>query len=86
MLGHKVMWSICQLHLNELGLRHLIEDLDGPTASGNTFTGPIGKMLTDDVQDFVTNQQFERIPVEDGIKELPDHILKDLSTDQKHGH
>ena len=46
-LGHKVMWSICQLHINELGLRQLIEDLDGPTASGNTLTGPIVKMLTD---------------------------------------
>ena len=86
LLGHKVMWSICQLHLNELGLRHLIVDLDGPTSSGNTFTGPVGKLLSDDVQDFVTNQNFKRIVVEDGIKELPEEVVKDLSNDQKHGY
>ena len=86
LLGHKVMWSICQLHINELGLRHLIEDLDGPTSSGNTFTGPIGKIICDEVQDFVTNPDFQRIDVEDSIIELPEEVLKDLSNDQKHGY
>ena len=37
-LGHKLMWSICQLHLNELGLRHLTEALDGPTVGLNEKT------------------------------------------------
>jgi hypothetical protein len=86
LLGHKVMWTICQLHLNELGLRHLIEDLDGPTSSGNTFTGPVGQIRIEEVQDFVPNPNFKRIHVEDGIIELPDEIVKDLSNDQKHGY
>ena len=78
--------AICQLHLNEFGLRHHIKDLDGPTSIGNTLNGPIGKILSDEVQDFVTNPNFKRIEVEDGIVELPEEVLKDLSNDQKHGH
>ena len=84
-LGHKVLWVICQLHINELGWRHLFEDLDGPTSSGNTFTGPIGKMLTDDVQDFINNPNFKRVEVEEGVHELSEDVVKDLSNDQKHG-
>ena len=83
-MGHKLMWSICQLHLNELGLRHLIEALDGPTWSGNTFIGPLGQLLTEDVQDWVTNKNFSVIVVEEGVQVLPDNVLQDLSTDQKH--
>lgn len=37
LLGHKLFWSICMLHTNELPLRHLIKTIDGPTASGNEF-------------------------------------------------
>ena len=39
-------WSICQLHGNELPLRHLLTTLDGKTSGPNQFTGPIGKSLT----------------------------------------
>ena len=85
-LGHKVMWTICFLHLNELGLRHLIEQLDGPTASGNTFTGKVCKLICDEVQDYVTNPDFKRIDVEEGILDLPDDVVEDLSHDQKHGY
>ena len=85
-LGHKLMWSICQLHLNELGLRHLIEAMDGPTGSANTFIGPVGQLLTEDVQDWVKNKNFSVIVVEEGVPVLPDDVLQDLSTDQKHGY
>ena len=34
------------LHTNELPLRHLIANLDGPTNSKNGFKGPIGKLLS----------------------------------------
>ena len=33
LLGKKVTWLICQLHCNELGLRHLFTELDGETSS-----------------------------------------------------
>lgn len=37
--------SICQLHCNELPLRHLIENLDGQTKGPYSFAGPIGLEL-----------------------------------------
>ena len=45
LLGRRLVWSICLLHTNELPLRHLIAELDGPTGSGNSFIGPAGKLL-----------------------------------------
>ena len=44
-LGKRLVWSICMLHTNELPLRHLIKHLDGPTGSGNTLSGPAGRLL-----------------------------------------
>lgn len=39
MLGRPLNWLLCGLHLNELPLRHLIINLDGPTSSDTGFTG-----------------------------------------------
>ena len=44
-LGRKFHWLICQLHTNELMLRHLIEKIDGKTSSKTGFSGPFGKFL-----------------------------------------
>lgn len=41
-LNRPLQWAICQLHNNELSLRHLIEHLDGKTTSPYAFSGPIG--------------------------------------------
>ena len=62
LLNRKVFWVICQLHTNELPLRHLIECLgiddssyialnnifspDGKSTSKDGFSGPIGKLLS----------------------------------------
>ena len=45
LLGRRLYWAICQLHTNELPLRHLIEQLDGPTSSDTGFTGPVCSLL-----------------------------------------
>ncbi|KAG7176844.1 hypothetical protein Hamer_G000031 [Homarus americanus] len=45
MLGRKCHWMICQLHVNELPMRHLIIKLDGPVTPQSGFSGPIGKLL-----------------------------------------
>lgn len=42
---HPLQWFVCQLHQNELPLRHLFEKLDGKTTGPGTFTGSIGKQL-----------------------------------------
>ena len=84
-LGRRVSWLICQLHTNELPLRHLINDLDGPTASNNTFTGPLGKALSD-VESLEYNPKFK--PIKDGpdIPGLSQDVIDDLSTDQQYSY
>lgn len=44
-LNRRLVWIIFDLHTGELGLRHLIENLDGATLSYNKWSGPLGKML-----------------------------------------
>lgn len=39
-------WFVCQLHMNELPLHHLLIHIDGVTLGPNSFTGPIGKSLS----------------------------------------
>ena len=34
-LNRRLVWIVCDLHTGELGLRHLIEHLDGPMISHN---------------------------------------------------
>ena len=85
-LGRKAQWNICKLHINELGLRHLIADIDGPTNSENTFSGPIGKLIKTNVEDIKINQKFKKIITGEDIFDLPNEVVDDLSTDQKYGY
>ena len=39
LLQRRLMRIICELHTNELPLRHIIEELDGPTSGANSFSG-----------------------------------------------
>ena|SRR6218665_1411572 len=57
-----LQWFVCQLHANELPLRHLLEYLDGVTAGTREFTGPIGKSMANCEQNlaFVC---FKQMPV-----------------------
>lgn len=78
-LGRSLHWFVCQLHGNELPLRHLFQSLDGRTTGPNSFTGPIGILL----------QKCETLPltkyksIEIDI-DLPSLDSKDLSTDQRY--
>ena len=84
-LGRRLVWIICQLHTNELPLRHLIIDLDGPTASGNKFTGPLGQML-DQVENMPYNPRFKAVKPGPSFPDLSQDIINDLSTDQQYGY
>ena len=81
LLGRKVVWLVCQLHTNELGLRHLFEELDGKTNSKTGWSGPLGKLLKS-VQSMKRNYSFKKVSLGPELIELPPEILKDLSTDQ----
>lgn len=82
LLGQKCMWLICMIHLNELPLRHLIENMDGKTLSADKFKGEIGKLLPK-VDQFSINYNFKALPDEDDLIHLPEDIVKTLSTDQQ---
>ena len=43
LLERKCFWVVCNIHTNELPLRHLIIVLDGKTSSKDGFTGPVEK-------------------------------------------
>lgn len=75
-----LQWFICQLHANELPLRHLLQHLDGETTGPRAFGGSIGKLLSN----------CEKLPIVEFSKiacELPDIDANfELSTDQKYLH
>ena len=45
LIGRPLQWVICLLHLNELPLRHVFQNLDGVTSGPDSFSGPIGRQL-----------------------------------------
>lgn len=75
-LKRPLQWFICQLHANELSLRHLFEYIDGKTTGPQSFNGIIGKSLI----------KCEQLPVAkfNSINCLLPQVTnqKDLSTDQ----
>lgn len=84
-LERKLVWLVCNLHTNELPLRRLIVQLDGPTLSDNKLSGPIGKLL-DSVTDLDINPHFTHICVGPPLIKLPDEVIQYLSTDQHYGY
>ncbi|CAG5000463.1 unnamed protein product [Parnassius apollo] len=76
-LKKPLQWFICQLHSNELPLRHLLLHLDGKTTGPKCFSGPIGSEL----------QKCETMPIVEFTvipSTLPEIPRNDLSTDQKY--
>jgi hypothetical protein len=84
LLGRRLVWSICLLHTNKLPLRHLIDQLDGPTGSGNTLTGPAGKLLPH-TQSLPYNPDFPPLSCGEPLVALPPDVVADLSWDQQYG-
>jgi len=80
LLGYSVHTIGCSLHWIELPLRSMTKLVDGSTSGPKTFTGPIGKVLSDDYhrKDVVN---FEVLPADQGT---PFHVdIDDLSEDQR---
>ena len=78
-LKKPLQWFVCQLHSNELPLRHLLLHLDGKTTGPKCFSGPIGSEL----------QKCETMPIVEFTaipSILPEITSNDLSTNQKYLH
>ncbi|KAI6657811.1 hypothetical protein LOD99_553 [Oopsacas minuta] len=74
-------WFICQLHGNELPLRHLFQIIDGKTSGPNSFKGVIGKELN---CDFTCKPIAAYHPLCDKTQLIDSDILKNLNKDQKY--
>lgn len=79
-IGRPLQWFVCQLHANELPLRHLFHHLDGATTGPKSFSGLIGKQID--------NHSLTNLPV-DNFEQIIGNLpvlseLNDLSTDQKY--
>ena len=83
LLGRKLIWIVCGLHVNELPLRYLIENLDGKTSSGTGLSGPLGKAL-EKVGELPLNPCYEKIFTSADLPSMSDEVVNDLSEDQKH--
>ena len=80
-LGRPLHYAICQLHENELPLRHLFSKLDGSTSGPNSFSGPIGNAIKDNVHHLdIIN--FARII--ERVNKLSEEIINSLSEDQRY--
>lgn len=81
-LNRPLHWFICMLHANELPLKALITKLDGDTSSSKSYSGPIGKQLAD--VDDTQIVHFKKFYDAEPLEEIPDHVYKKLSNDQKY--
>ena len=84
-LNKKLIWLICNLHTNELPLRKLVNLKLGETKSDTVIAGNIGKLLSI-VDELPTNNRFVSIKFDNGIVSLPEKVINELSTDQKHAY
>ena len=75
-----VHWFVCQLHGNELNLRHILCELDGTTSGPRSFSGPIGSRCGSDVWKLPV---VDFAPVPGNVQALPSDQLKTLSHDQQ---
>ena len=80
LLGRKCFWVVCMLHTTELPLRHLFSTLDGKTNSKDGWTGPIGRLLSS-VNTLKRVKTFDPIPELEKLINIPEDIVKNMSTD-----
>jgi hypothetical protein len=80
-LNRKLHMIGCFLHMNELPLRHLIIELDGPTVTGNRLSGPIGSLLHGDQTYRLEPVNFARVPIAAPRPEIKE--IEMLSDDQR---
>ncbi|GBM14282.1 hypothetical protein AVEN_128348-1 [Araneus ventricosus] len=75
-LNRPLQWLVCQLHANELPLRHLFAHVDRTTTGPRSLTGEIRKSLVRCQKLPVVSSK----PIENMLCEVANK--KDLSTDQ----
>ena len=82
-LRRNLLWLVCQLHGNELPLRHVFDHFDGGfgTSGPTSVNGILGKACTVEDIHLPPVVNFSTIP--SNVPERPASLLKDLSRDQQ---
>ena len=80
-MGRPCQQSICGIHRNELTLRYIFIDADGSSSGPNSYTGLIGKAISEDSTKYPL-LQFQSIPGK--IKNIPSEVIKELITDYQY--
>ena len=80
-VGTQRHWTVCMLHNSELPLRHLIQQLEGPTTSKDGFIGPACKLISS-VYQINANFDFAPLSGEEMIS-MPANVLANVSTDAR---
>ena len=79
-LGRPLQWIVCMLHLNELPLWRIFQQLGVSAKEPDSFSGMIGKQLNERVLSW-TVDNFQPI-LNDQFPILPDEAIENLSSDQ----
>ena len=80
LIGRPLQWVICLLHLNELPLRPVFQNLDGVTSGPDSFTEPIGRQFNGAVSEWKV-VKFKSIP-NPKFPVIPNSLMDDSSCDQ----
>ena len=80
-IGRPLQWAICQLHLNELPFRHLFVFLDGATTGPNSYKGPIGLAINNDLRQRPIVKFKE---MKGRIHKLPQEVVQNFTGDQRY--
>ena len=86
-LERRLFWIVCQLHTYEFKFRRLISKRDGKSNSKDRggWEGDLGKLLPT-AMSLERTLIFLAIPGKKIIPDLPDNVVKDLSSDQHYGY
>ena len=86
MLGEPLQRFVCILHHAELPYGHLFAHYDGPTMGPDSFGGPIGKAICEEVWKLpvVPFEYFENPHLLDAVKSVPAEVFKELSKDHQY--
>ena len=78
-IARPVQWNICMLHMNELPLRKIFLLIDGVSSGPKSFTGKIGKAISNCEKMRITS--YKRVQTNESI---PIMDVSELSSDQKY--
>ena len=83
-LQRQLLLDSCEIHAIERPLLHLIKVLDGPTDGPESWSGPIGRVITQDVENM--ELAIFKVIENSNFPNCPDEVINKLNTDQKYAY